>query len=69
VAAAGVAAGGLLAIAAARGVAGALYGISAADPIAWLGAAGTIALVALMANAIPARRAAIVDPSVALRNP
>jgi predicted permease len=64
----GLFAGILLAVVAARAVAGALYGVSAADPIAWLGAAGTILLVALAANAVPARRATTVDPSSALRS-
>lgn len=68
VAIAGLVVGSLLAILAARAVSGALYGISAADPLAWLGAVGTILLISTAANIIPARRAAAVAPSVALRS-
>jgi putative ABC transport system permease protein len=68
VAAAGLAAGSLLAILAARAVSGALYGIGAADPLAWAGALGTILLISTAANLVPARRAARVSPSVALRS-
>jgi predicted permease len=68
VAGVGLAAGSLLAVIAAYAVAGALYGISAADPIAWLGAAGTVLLISTAANLVPARRAATVDPSSALRS-
>src|SRR5262249_39333421 len=67
VAAAGLAAGWLLAVVAARLIAGALYGIGAADPVSWIGAAATVLLVSALANLVPARRAAGVDPSVALR--
>ena len=48
-------------------MAGALYGVSFVDPIAWSTAIGLLFLVAAMANLIPARRASIVDPSSALR--
>ena len=50
-------------------VTGALYGVSPIDPIAWLRrAARRCAAVSVLANIIPARRAARVDPSVALRS-
>ncbi|CAN5675083.1 ABC transporter permease [soil metagenome] len=64
----GVAIGSLLAILAARAVSAALYGISPADPVAWFGAVGTILLISTAANLVPARRAAAVAPSVALRS-
>jgi len=67
VAVVGLAAGCLAAIAAARVVAGALYGIGAADPVSWAGAAMILLSVSAVANLIPARRAARIDPSEALR--
>ena len=45
-----------------------LYGVSATDPLTYLGTAGALALVALLASWIPARRAALVDPVEALRS-
>ena len=68
----GVAVGGLvlgsaLALVAARALAGVLYGVSAADPIAW-GAAAVLLAIAALANVIQASRAARIQPTVALRS-
>jgi predicted permease len=63
----GLAVGGALAVVAARAVAGVLYGVSAADPVAWLAAALVVVAVSAAANLVPARRAARLDPLVALR--
>jgi len=63
----GIAVGAVLGFGAARLLAGALYGISPADPIAWAGAVAVCVTSGLLANAWPARRAARLDPSVALR--
>jgi ABC-type antimicrobial peptide transport system permease subunit len=44
-----------------------LFGLSAMDPRSMGGAALALVTVALLAGAIPARRAASIDPLVALR--
>jgi predicted permease len=67
VASAGLVAGGTLAAVAARMIRGLLYGVTAADPIAWLAAAALLLAVSALANLIPAWRASSVDPSEALR--
>jgi predicted lysophospholipase L1 biosynthesis ABC-type transport system permease subunit len=44
-----------------------LFGVSAADPLTFALVAGLLTVVALLACRIPGRRAARVDPTVALR--
>jgi putative ABC transport system permease protein len=66
-AAAGIAAGALGAFALSRLMAGLLYGISTTDPATYALLALLLALVALLACLVPARRAVGVDPLVALR--
>jgi putative ABC transport system permease protein len=45
-----------------------LYNVTATDPISFGGVALFLALIAVLASYIPARRATNVDPIVALRN-
>ncbi|HUJ43163.1 MAG TPA: ABC transporter permease [Opitutaceae bacterium] len=66
-AAAGVSAGLVLALAASRLLRGFLYGVSPFDPVTFLGVPGLLALIALLACWLPARRATRVDPIIALR--
>jgi len=47
---------------------GLLYGVSARDPLTFAGIAALLAAVALLATWLPARRAARVDPLLAIRN-
>jgi predicted permease len=66
-AAVGIAAGLALAFAAGRLVAGQLTGVSAADPVSFIGTAGVLATVAVIACFIPARHASALNPLTALR--
>ncbi len=63
----GIAAGTLLSLGITRLISGMLFGITATDPLTFAGVAALLGAVALLANYLPARRAASVDPMVALR--
>ncbi len=66
-AALGIAIGTAVGLALSRVIAGLLFGVSATDPLTFAGIALLLLLVALAACWLPARRAAAVDPMVALR--
>jgi predicted permease len=51
----------------ARALGGLLFGVTANDPLTFLGMSVVLALVAATAGYLPARRASRIDPSIALR--
>jgi predicted permease len=55
------------ALAVTRLVSGLLYGITATDPVTFLGVALLLVAISLLACGLPARRAARIDPMAALR--
>jgi putative ABC transport system permease protein len=65
---AGVGIGTVGAFATASVLRGLLFGVSTADPVTYAGVAALLIAVALLASWLPARRAAKVDPVVALRS-
>jgi len=64
----GLSVGLVLAYALAHGVANLLYDVRPGDPAIFAGITAMIALVSLASSWLPARRAARIDPMVALRD-
>jgi len=63
----GAAVGAAIALGTARFVEPLLFGVSARDPLTFVVVLAVLILVSVVASALPARRAAGVDPVVALR--
>jgi ABC-type antimicrobial peptide transport system permease subunit len=66
-AAVGISLGVPVALAGNRMAANLLYGLSPADPASLLAAVAMVAAIAALAGYLPARRASLVEPTVALR--
>ncbi|MFL5312271.1 MAG: ABC transporter permease [Myxococcales bacterium] len=66
--AAGLALGLFGGLAISRAMTGLVFGIAASDPVTWIAGAGVLAAVGAVACFLPARRAAGVDPVIALRS-
>jgi putative ABC transport system permease protein len=64
----GIIVGMLGGIAVSRGVSSLLFGISPADPVSFVGTAVLLLGVGILATYIPARRATLVEPTIALRH-
>jgi putative ABC transport system permease protein len=67
-AAAGIGAGLVGAVALTRVMSGLLFGVSATDAFTFFTVSFTLAVIAVLATYIPARRATKIDPIVALRD-
>jgi ABC-type antimicrobial peptide transport system permease subunit len=66
-AAAGILIGAVASRVLARALGGMLFGVTATDPLTFLGMPVVLTLVAVAAGYLPARRASRIDPSIALR--
>jgi predicted lysophospholipase L1 biosynthesis ABC-type transport system permease subunit len=64
----GAAVGVVAAVAVTRLMASLLFGVSPTDPLTFAGVSGTLLATAALASWLPARRAAAVDPLIALRH-
>jgi putative ABC transport system permease protein len=63
----GIIIGGIASVGLNRMISSLLYGVGTGDPYVFAAVAGLLASIALLANYFPARRAAKIDPMVALR--
>lgn len=64
----GIAIGGVASVFAARSLKTLLFGVTTSDPRVYLAVAVALTIVAIVASYLPARRAARVDPLIALRS-
>jgi ABC-type antimicrobial peptide transport system permease subunit len=64
---AGIVTGNILSLIAGRGVSSLLFGLKPYDPLTMLVSITVLSLIAALASLLPARRAAKLDPMVALR--
>jgi ABC-type antimicrobial peptide transport system permease subunit len=64
----GIAAGIIASLVVARAIAALLFDTTPTDPLTFAAVILTLAMVALLAGYLPARRASHIDPMVALRN-
>jgi ABC-type antimicrobial peptide transport system permease subunit len=64
---AGVVIGTICAWLAGRTLGGFLFGVSAADPLTYVGMIALLSIVAVVSGYLPARRASRIDPIIALR--
>jgi predicted permease len=64
----GIATGSIASLVVARAIAALLFGTTPTDPVTFAAVILTLALVALFAGYLPARKASHIDPMVALRN-
>ena len=63
----GAVAGGAMAVLASSVLGGVLYGVGAADPVAWTAALGILIAATALAHLVPARRALSIDPARTLK--
>lgn len=64
----GLGLGAVGALAVARLVSGLLYGVAPTDALCFVGSGILLVLVAALACLVPARRATVIDPQIALRS-
>ena len=64
----GIATGILVSLVVARAIAALIFGTTPTDPVTFAAVILVLALVALFAGYLPARKASRIDPMVALRN-